>query len=220
MLIKILRFFVSILLIPACVALTASFYKGIISVKTVSESGLVFILGALAYSLLHLLLFKLDFLYVLGHELTHAICTFFSGGKVLGIKVSGREGSVKTTTPNTFVMLAPYLIPGYTVFIAVLYFLLSFFFDVTRYSEVFIFLIGFTLMFHLAYTAQSAREKQSDLIKSGYLFSLSFIYMVNLLIVCFIISVFFKEVTFFDFLSASYERSKEFYYLFWKQLFM
>lgn len=218
-LIKIFRFILSILLIPACVAVTASFYETVLSIRNISQAGLLFILGALSYSAMHLLLFKLDFLYVLAHELTHAAATFFSGGKVMNIKVSGKEGSVKTTTPNLFVTLAPYLVPGYTIFIAVLYFTLSFFIEVARYSEAFIFFVGFTFMFHLAYTAQSAREKQSDLVKSGYLFSLSLIYVVNFLIIAGIISLLFGEISFFDFLEGSYVRSKEFYYSFWRQLF-
>lgn len=217
---KILRFLGSLLLIPACVAITASFYKEIVAIKTISDSGLVFILGALAYSLLHLLLFKLDFIYILGHELMHAVTTLFSGGKVMDIKVSSKGGIVQTTTPNFFVILAPYLIPVYTVFIAVLYFLLSFFMDVSKYSTQFIFLTGFTLMFHLAYTAQSIKEKQPDLIKAGYLFSITFIYIVNIVIVFSIVSLLFKEASFFDFLSGFYERSKEFYYSFWRQLFL
>jgi hypothetical protein len=219
-LIKILRFLASLLFIPACVAVTASFYNGLISIKSISDLGLIFLLGALSYSLLHLVLFKLDFLYVAGHELMHAVATVFSGGKVKGIKVSGKEGSVRSTTPNFLVMLAPYLIPGYTVFIALLYFLLSFVADVTRFSGLYIFLVGFTLMFHLAYTAQSIKERQSDLMKTGYLFSISFIYIFNLVIIFCIISFLFKEVSFLDFLSMSYERSKEFYYSFWRQLFL
>lgn len=220
MLIRLFRFIVSLLLIPLCVAVTVSFYNGLISIRTISESGLIFMLGALAYSILHLLLFKLTFLNVLGHEMMHAIATFFSGGKVLSFKISTKEGSVRSTTPNLFVILAPYLIPGYTVFIALLYFVLSFFMDVTRFSAYFIFFIGFTLMFHLTSTAESIRGKQPDLMKTGYLFSISFIYIVNLLIVFLIITLLFKEASFFDFISSSYERSKEFYYSFWRQLFL
>ena len=219
-LIKILRFIGSLALIPLCVAITISFYKGLIAIECISKSGLVFILGALSYSLVHLVLFKLDFLYVLGHELMHAVATLFSGGKVKGIKVSSKGGSVKTTTPNFFVILAPYLVPAYTVFAGFLYFLLSFFMDVTKYSGTFIFLIGFTLMFHLSYTAGSIREKQSDLIKTGYLFSISFIYIINFIIVFSIMSLLFEEASFFDFLSGFYERSKGFYYFFWRQLFL
>jgi len=220
MIAKILRFIASLLLLPLCAAVTINFYNGIVGIEAISESGLIFLLGALSYCLLHLLLFKLDFLYVLGHELTHAVATIFSGGKIKGIKVSGNGGSVKTSSPNLFVVLSPYLMPGYTVFIGVLYFLLSFFIDVTKYSRLFIFLIGFTLMFHLSYTAQSIKEKQSDLIRTGYLFSISSIYIANLLIVFAIVSVLFKDALFLDFLSGCFEKSKEFYYSFWKQLFL
>jgi len=217
---RILRLFISILLIPVCVIVTLSFYEGIFSIKDVSKSGVYFILGALLYSVVHLLLFRLDFLYIFGHECMHAFATFCSGGKASNMKVSGKEGSVKTTTPNFFVMLAPYLLPVYTVLVAIVYFILSFSIDVTRYSDIFIFLIGFTLMFHLAYTAESMRDKQSDLIKAGYLSSIAFIYTVNLVIVFLIISLLFKEVSFTEFMSRVYVKTKFFYYFFWKQLFL
>jgi len=217
---RILRLFISILLIPICVIVTLSFYDGIFSIKDVSKSGLYFILGALLYSVMHLLLCRLDFLYVFGHECMHAFATFCSGGKASNMKVSGKEGSVKTTTPNFFVMLAPYLLPVYTVLVAIAYFILSFSIDITKYSGTFIFLIGFTLMFHLAYTAESMRDKQSDLVKAGYLSSISFIYIVNLIIVFLIISLLFREVSFIDFISKVYVKTKFFYYSFWKQLFL
>jgi hypothetical protein len=220
MLLRIFRSILSVLLIPACVAVTMSFYKAMYSIKGVSESSMIFILGAFSYSILHLFLFKLDFLYVLGHETMHAMATFFSGGKVVGMKVSSKEGSVKTTTPNFFVMLSPYLIPVYVIVTALLYFVLSFFIDVSKFSSYFIFFTGFTLMFHLVYTAASIREKQSDLIKTGYLFSILFIYIVNIIIVFFIVSVLLPKASFFDFISSSFEKSREFYYSFWKQLFL
>lgn len=216
----ILRFIISIFLIPVCVIVTISFYNGIFTIKDVSESGLYFILGALLYSVMHLLLFRLDFLYVFGHESMHAAATVFSGGKASNMKVSSKAGSVKTTTPNFFVILAPYLVPLYTVIIAIAYFTLSFFIDVTKYSSIFIFLIGFTLMFHLAYTAESIRDKQSDLIKTGYLSSISFIYIVNIVIVFLIVSLLFKSVSFIDFISSIYVKTKYFYWSFWKQLFL
>jgi hypothetical protein len=157
---------------------------------------------------------------VLGHESAHALATICSGGKASNMKVSSKEGSVKTTTPNFFVMLAPYLVPIYTVVIAAAYFALSFFMDTDRYSSVFIFLIGFTLMMHLVYTAESMRGKQPDLIKTGYLSSISFIYIFNLIIVFLIVSFFFQEASFIDFVSDIYENTGDFYWFFWKQLFL
>lgn len=217
---RILRFIISILLIPGCVIVTISFYNGVFAIKDVSESGLYLILGALLYSMMHLLLFRLDFLYVFGHEAMHALATFCSGGKASNMKVSSKEGSVKTTTPNFFVILAPYIIPVYAVIIAIGYFILSFFIDIAKYSGIFIFLIGFTLMFHLAYTAESMREKQSDLIKAGYFSSIAFIYIVNLVIVFLILSLFFRDVSFIEFISNVYNKTRFFYYSFWKQLFL
>ncbi|MBU3911565.1 MAG: hypothetical protein KKD90_03160, partial [Candidatus Omnitrophica bacterium] len=62
MIVKAFRFILSILLIPACVAFTISFYRGVTGISGISGSGLIFILGAFSYSVLHLILFKLDFL--------------------------------------------------------------------------------------------------------------------------------------------------------------
>jgi hypothetical protein len=217
---RILRFIISILLIPVCVITTISFYEGMLTIKDISSSGLYFIFGALLYSMIHLLLFRLDFLYIFGHESMHAFATFCSGGKASDMKVSSKEGSVKTTTPNFFVMLAPYLIPVYTVIIAGIYFIASFFIDITKYSGIFILLIGFTLMLHLAYTAESIRGKQSDLIKTGYLSSISFIYIFNLIIVFLIISLFFQGASFVDFVANIYGKTKNFYWSFWRQLFL
>jgi len=217
---RILRFIISIVLIPVCVIITISFYNSMFAIKEVSESGLYFIFGALLYSIIHLLLFRLDFLYIFGHESMHAFATFCSGGKASKMKVSSKEGSVKTTTPNFFVMLAPYLIPVYTVILAAVYFILSFFIDITKYSGAFIFLIGFTLMLHLVYTAESIRDKQSDLIKTGYFSSISFIYIANLIIVFLIVSFFFQGASFVNFIADVYEKAKIFYWSFWKQLFL
>ncbi|MFH1782093.1 MAG: hypothetical protein ABH848_00555 [Candidatus Omnitrophota bacterium] len=216
---KVIRFLLSLVIIPVCVITTINFYDWVSRIKGVRDTGFIFILGAFCYCAVHLILFKLDFLYILGHESMHAIATLFSGGKVLGMKVSSKEGSVKTTTPNTIVTLAPYILPGYTILIGVIYFILSFFMDTSNYINIFIFLIGFTLMFHLAYTAQSIREKQSDLLKTGYLFSISFIYLVNIISVFFIISLFFNELIFSDFIRASYEGSRDFYYGLFEQVF-
>lgn len=197
-----------------------SFYQGIVSIKTISQSGMFFILGALFYSIIHIILFKLDFLYVFGHESMHAIAAVASGGKVKSMKVSSKEGSVKATKANSLIMLAPYLIPIYTVIVAILYFISSFFVDVIVYSKVFVFLIGFTLMMHLSYTAESIKDKQSDLIKTGYLLSISLVYLSNLVIVFLITSFLFSEVSFMDFITGIFEKSKDFYFSIWRQLFL
>ncbi len=217
---KLIRFLFSILLIPVCIAVTMSFYNCLSGIKSLPQSSLYFLSGVLAYCLMHLLLFKPDFLYVFGHESMHAITTFLSGGKASSMKVSSKEGSVKTTKPNFFVILAPYIIPSYTVLIAVLYFILILFTQVQNFLKIFIFLIGFTLMLHLSYTAESIRQKQSDLIKTGYLFSLSFIYIINVSLVFFILTLLVREVSFLSFLSSSYEISSEIYFGLFKQLFL
>jgi hypothetical protein len=50
-------------------------------------------------------------------------------------------------------------------------------------------LIGFSLAFHIALTLHSLREHQSDLQQVGVIFSLIFIYFMNLLVLTFLLSL-------------------------------
>jgi len=150
-------------------------------------------------------------MYTFGHELTHALCAWASGGKVRSFRASWKGGGVITTKSNLFITLAPYFLPIYTVIISFGYFMVSLFSDLSKYVPQFIFLIGLSWSFHIVLTAHFIRMKQPDILKAGTLFSISLIYILNVTILALILSSLFPEVAFGDFLKSSYWQAAKIY---------
>ncbi|MEM7010908.1 MAG: hypothetical protein AAF585_05430 [Verrucomicrobiota bacterium] len=124
-------------------------------------------------------------MYVLGHEYTHAIAALCCGGKLFGWPVvTSSGGQVLTNKNNVFISLAPYMVPIYSVVATLIYALLHLFLEIGPiYERAFFGVIGFTWAFHLTFTFLMVTRSQPDLQNYGVFFSLVFIVLVNLLIV-------------------------------------
>ncbi len=178
---------------------TVAFLKELASLKIgLRES--YFLLGLCAYTLVHFLFKKPISVYIFGHELTHAISVFLCRGRVKSFRVSSYGGSVRGTKSNFFISLSPYLFPIYTIFVVIIYFLLALFLDLQRYFNIFLFLIGATWAFHIFLTFYFLGQGQRDIVRSGRIFSLPLIYIVNLFILVIILSCLSGQITFSDFL--------------------
>ena len=121
--------------------------------------------------------------YVAAHEFTHALAAVFTGVRVRGISVRSRSGYVITDSTNSFISLAPYFIPLYTLLTAAAYWLAGRFFPAAPLRPWFLAAAGFTLAFHLLHTADIlAGPVQSDLKKAGGpVFSLPLLLLLNCL---------------------------------------
>lgn len=216
---KVINFLVAILLLPVAVAASLALYQQLIQAKTFGNAQLAFFWGVGIYLLIHLVLHKPIRLYVFGHELTHAISSWICGGSVSSFSVSGRGGKIVTNRVNTFILLSPYLIPIYTVLITLAYFILSLFYSLQDYNLTFIFLVGFSLAFHLLLTIETLKTEQPDLLESGYLFSLLLIYITNLLLVSIILSLIFPEMSLQIFFQKAGGIVKNVYEALFRQLF-
>jgi hypothetical protein len=64
-----------------------------------------------------LLLPKPMWIYVFGHELTHALWTWLFGGQVKKMKVSSAGGHVVVSKTNFVIALAPYFFPLYAALV-------------------------------------------------------------------------------------------------------
>jgi hypothetical protein len=155
---------------------------------------------------------------VLGHEAVHAGMAWIFGGKIKSFKVSSNGGSVGTDKTNFIIELAPYFFPIYTMLITLAYYVFSHSYPISG-SNVFLFLIGFTLAFHIIATIEIMKVKQPDIVKSGYMFSISFVYIVNIIVMAAIFGLAFPGFEtkrfFIDFL----EFSKYIYVAVVRQLF-
>jgi len=139
---------------------------------------LALVAGAGVYVVMHLVLWKPIFMHVMGHELTHAFWSFVFGGRTKSLQVSPVGGQVTLSKTNFFVALAPYFFPFYTSLLVPVYVM-----SAPKFQPLVSLLLGFTLAFHIALTLHSLREHQSDLVETGVLFSVSFIYFMNLLVI-------------------------------------
>jgi hypothetical protein len=134
-----------------------------------------------------------DWLYVLGHELSHALVALLTGGKVYAVRVTRQGGYVETNKTGTLVSLAPYLIPFYVLLLLLGFGLAALFLDVSatrfvslgglalpvRPVSVLAALCGFAWSFHITYTLRTLRDEQSDLTRNGEFFSVLLIFVAN-----------------------------------------
>lgn len=208
---RVVKFLVGALLLPICVATSIVLYSQLGSIQHLSRNQLYFLLGVGTYTLIHLFFYQPATIYVFGHEITHAFCTWIFGGEVKSFHASWRGGRITTTKSNPFISLAPYFFPIYTVFLSFGYFVASLFYDLSKYNPHFIFLIGLSWSFHIVLTIHFMKMGQPDILKTGTLFSISLIYILNITILALILSSLFAEVAFRDFFSSSYWQTVKIY---------
>jgi hypothetical protein len=133
--------------------------------------------GMAAYTLIQVFFWRPLFVYVMGHELTHALASVLQGGNADDLRVSTKGGMVKVNVSNFLVNLAPYFFPIYTFLLLVVYWIAD-----PKYQLYLIFLLGVSLAFHWALTVYSLSQHQSDITEVGWLFAIPFIVSLNLLI--------------------------------------
>jgi len=182
---KGLKLFIGIELLPFVFALSQTFFQ---TISSMGDPGLFlesryfifFMSGFLAWVVIFFTLPKPMRLYVLGHELTHAIWVLAMGGRVTGFKVGKDGGYVQTDTVNFWIALAPYFFPIYTVFLVIIYGLSNLVWDLGPYLVWLYFLIGLTWSFHVVFTLKMIPTVQPDITSNGWVFSLVVIYLINI----------------------------------------
>ena len=184
MMLRIARFFIGLLLLPVCVAMT----QAVVSLARLAQTASNTIIPPSAWALgggfiLWLVVFftlpRPVRTYVLAHELTHALWGSLMGERVLGMSVSAEKGSVTLSGSNFLVTLAPYFFPLYTILVIVVYYLMALFYDVGDYHLFWLGLVGLTWGFHLTFTLSSLFQHQTDIKECGHLFSYAVIYLFN-----------------------------------------
>lgn len=122
-------------------------------------------------------------LYVLGHELTHALWALLTGRRVHSIQVNRRSGSTTVSRSGLMLRLAPFLFPFYTLVLAGVYAIVSLFADQSNVLLIWLAGFGATWAFHAAFTMDALTRPQSDIRRSGWLLSMVLILWANILVV-------------------------------------
>jgi hypothetical protein len=183
---KILYFLAGLVLVPACIAVSRTLVLLIESIQpetTLAIPPSAWALGG-GFTIWVIAFYCLPRpvrSYVLAHELTHALWAALTGIKVHGMQVRKETGRVVLGGTNFMVVLAPYFFPLYTMLVICLYYLSGVFYDVQKFSLLWLALVGLSWGFHFTFTITTLMQHQSDIHQYGRLFSYSIIYLFNVL---------------------------------------
>ncbi len=182
-----LRLLLGLALLPMCWGVSRAFLDAIVvaagasgwmSVEALSLLG-----GIAAFAMAWVALSHPVRMYVLGHELTHALWGLLFGARPSDVRVSASGGSVRLTKSNMLITLAPYFFPFYTFLVIVVALITYAFFRPLPYLPLWLFLVGFTWAFHVLFTLETLGQRQPDVKLYGRIFSWTFIFLVNVGIV-------------------------------------
>lgn len=191
---KAIKFIIGLILLPVCWVTLQTFFQ---LFKSEAAAGafynipefFFFSAGAIGGLLVFLVAKSnkvLMWLYVAGHELTHALFAMLFRGKVSDIKITATQGGhIKTNRSNFVITLAPYFFPFYTILAVLIWAILEWqFFNFSDSDRFWLYgIVGLTWMFHIAYTIWMLQREQSDITVNGRLFSYTVIFLINLLII-------------------------------------
>ena len=151
-------------------------------------------------------------MYVLGHELTHALWSLPFGGKLKKIKVKSDGGHVLITKSNFLVSLAPYFFPLYAVLVVIIFLIGNLFWDWTQYVLWFYFFIGLAYAFHITLTFRILKIRQPDIVKEGYIFSTIIIFLGNMFVLLIGITLLTTKISVLASLNLWFANSLQIYY--------
>ena len=137
--------------------------------------------GFLVWFLIFIFLPRAMWLYVLGHEFTHALAAMIAGGKVSAFRVTSQGGHIMTDRVNWWIALSPYFVPIYALIWIGLWLTVDFYHPLKDWQPILYFGLGLFWSFHLTFTWSMLHPRQTDLSGEGYLFSAVVIAFFNLL---------------------------------------
>ena len=180
---KWIKFIIGLLLLPVCAGALRALWLVLRASGSADTIWVPFLGGAACWVVVFILLPKPMWIYVFGHELTHALWTWLFGGEVKKLKVTSKGGHVVISKTNFVIALAPYFFPLYAVIVIGLYSLGRWWWSWPLIW--FHVLIGAAYAFHVSLTFHVLQTRQSDITSQGYLFSAVVIFLGNVCVLLF-----------------------------------
>ncbi len=118
------------------------------------------------------------------------------------------------------VNVAPFLLPIYTILFFILYGILSLWIKSNWLIIDTLFLIGFSTILHLTFSAKTIRSKKGDFLKANYIFGFAFIFILNLGLLALGLSFIFKEYSFVNYCNTSFVVARDIFRAVFNQLFV
>ena len=191
----IIKFILAIILLPLVYSSIAAF----INEFTRIDKGLqqIFYDGIIIFLAIYLFIWEPAVIYNKGHKLLEIMFSFF----------------------KPLVNVAPFLLPIYTILVFIIYGLLALGVKSGWLMESMLFLVGFSSILHLTFSAKTIRSKKGDFLKSNYIFGFSFIFILNLFLLALGFNCIFKEFSFVNFTNVSFMVFQNIFLTVFKQLF-
>ena len=171
------KFLLAILLLPVCAGAARALWLVLRAGYGADTVWVPLLAGAACWLVVFLLLPKPMWIYVFGHELTHALWAWLFGGRVKKMKITSSGGHVIISKTNFAIALAPYFFPLYAVIVIAVFALGRW---IWHWPLIlFHLLVGAAYAFHVTLTFHVLQTRQSDITGQGYLFSAVVIFLGN-----------------------------------------
>ena len=182
---KWIKFIIAILLLPVCAGAAMALGRVLRASYGADTVWVPFLAGAACWLVIFLLLPRPMWIYVFGHELTHALWAWLFGGRVKKMKVTSEGGHVVVSKTNFLIVLAPYFFPLYAVLVILVFAIGHWIWDWRGYLVWFHLAVGAAYAFHVTLTWQALKTRQTDITSQGYLFSAVIIFLGNVSVLLF-----------------------------------
>ncbi|MGN6641990.1 MAG: hypothetical protein ACTHKU_03205 [Verrucomicrobiota bacterium] len=171
---------IAILLLPVCIGAASALWLVILKSGSADTTWVPMLAGAACWVGIYLILPRPMWIYVFGHELTHAVWTWLCGGQVKKFKASSSGGHVVITKSNFLIALAPYFFPLYAVGVVAIFLAGHLIWNWHGFLAWFHLLLGMAYAFHVTLTAHVLQTRQTDITQQGYIFSAVVIFLGNI----------------------------------------
>ncbi len=176
---KWIKFLIAVLLLPVCAGAGMALSKVLHACGGADTTWMPLLGGAACWLVIFIFLPKPMWVYVFGHELTHALWTWLFGGAVKRMKVTSSGGHVVISKSNFVIALSPYFFPLYAALLIAVFAAGNLIWNWSSYLTWFYLLLGAAYAFHVTLTWHVLQTKQSDITSQGYLFSAVIIFLGN-----------------------------------------
>ncbi len=192
------KFLLALLLFPLTCLVIWQDLRILLKVLEHWQAAISFVAGGVVYAVIHYRFYNFSRMYVFVHEMTHALAALLCGIRIKKVSIQEDSGYVKMNRTNTFVVLAPYFVPGYVIVTALVYILLEFFVDLSPYRWAVLFAVGFFMTFHFIQTFHTLWDvEQPDLtLAGGKFFSCVCIVLANMLVLAVVLKILFPQDVF------------------------
>lgn len=194
---RVLKFIIGVFLLPAAFFTLLAFVDASVYLIKGYQTTLYFLLGVILYLAMHFYVYDFSRVYVIAHEIMHAFAAMLCGYRVSSLNINEESGNVKVSNVNTFVLLAPYIIPVQALMLSLIYFCLLYLWPpVELYRNIFLATFGFFITLHFVHTYKALSEvQQSDLkMAGGNIFSLPLIVVFNIIITIALLELYFPDL--------------------------